>query len=98
MIILNSWFSLSLYLRNSLFFVKSWFSTLNTFKNFSFKPSKDSFLSIWSALPSFSELILGNTGLENWGLKLHLNGKLKLFSKASGRSENNYDISSLDLK
>ena len=32
------------------------------------------------------------------GLKLYLNGKLKLFSKASGRSENNSYISSLDLK
>ena len=73
-------------------------SILKTFKNFFFNPFNDSFFNISSALPSFSVLILGRTGLENWGLKLHLYGKLKLFSKASGKSENRAHISSEDLK
>ena len=98
MMIFSSWSNLSLYFKNLSLLFKLFCSILKTFRNFSFNPSNESFLSISSALPPFSELIFGNTGLENCGLKLHLNGKFKLFSKASGRSENNSDISSLDLK
>ena len=96
--IFNSWSSLSLYFKNLSSASKLFSSILKTLRNFSFNPSNESFLSISSALPPFSELIFGSTGLENCGLKLHLNGKLKLFSKASGRSENSFDISSFDLK
>ena len=42
--------------------------------------------------------ILGEMGLEKFGLNEHLSGKLKLFSKASGKSLKSSIISSEDLK
>jgi len=54
----------------------SLFSNLKNFWNFSFKPSNEFFFKISSALPPFSELILGNIGFENKGLKEHLYEKL----------------------
>ena len=49
---------------------------LNKFMNFSFRPSNEFFFKISSALIPLSELILGNIGLDDKGLKLHRNGKL----------------------
>ena len=70
---------------------------LNTNLNLSFKPSRDNCLNNSSG--SFSEdEILGKIGLEKFGLNEHLNGKLKLFSNASGRSLKSLIISSEDLK
>ena len=42
--------------------------------------------------------MLGKIGLEAFGLKEHLKGKLKLFSNASGKSLKSSIISSDDLK
>ena len=49
---------------------------MEIFKNLLFKPSTESLIKVWSALPSFSELIFGSIGLDETGLKLHLKGKL----------------------
>ena len=70
--ILISWSSLSLYFKKIGLVASSTSFNLKTDKNFSFRPSNESWIKISSALPPFSELIFGRTGFDACGLKLHL--------------------------
>ena len=64
--------------------------------NLSSKPFLDNWFS--NSFASLSdEEIFGKIGLDELGLKEHLNGRLKLFSKASGKSLKSSIMSSDDL-